>query len=363
MVKEKDSRITGRYTSFKEYIVLLFILAGFNGFHMWIYQTMYRNGIAEENISTVINILMVYVMVMAAIATLIIGLIRYRFFINPTRKLSEAAGKIAKGDFTIRIPSSRGGEKKNFIDVLYDDFNTMAEELASIETLKNDFIANVSHEIKTPLSVIQTYTIALQNKNISEEERGENIKTILEATQKLSALVTNILKLSKLENQEITRESKYFDLSEQLRRCALMFADNMERKNIQFEEDIDDISVCYDENLLEIVWNNLISNAVKFTDTGGVIHISLKNVSASKQDFIHISVADTGCGINETAIKHIFDKFYQGDTSHSGSGNGLGLALVKKTVDLLGGTVTAESVPGKGSKFTVILQKKLSAAF
>ena len=165
--KEKDTRITGRYASIKEYIVLLIILAGFNGFHMWIYQAMYRSGFLLENTRTVINILMIYVMVMAAIATAIIGLIRYRFFIDPMIKLGQAAREIAKGDFSIRIPSLRSGSKKNFVDVLYDDFNTMAEELASIETLKNDFIANVSHEIKTPLSVIQTYTVALQNEYIN----------------------------------------------------------------------------------------------------------------------------------------------------------------------------------------------------
>jgi len=356
MKKNKDSRITGRYASFKEYAVLLFILAGFNGFHMWIYQSMYQSEILHENVRTVINILGLYVLVMAAIATAIIGLLRYRFFIDPMRKLSEAAREIAKGDFSVRIPSLRSDGKKSFVDVLYDDFNTMAEELASIETLKNDFIANVSHEIKTPLSVIQTYTIALQNSNISEEERKENIQVILEATQKLSSLVTNILKLSKLENQEISGEAKYYDLSEQLRRCALMFADQMEQKNIQFDEDIDDIQVCYDENLLEIVWNNLLSNAVKFTAPGGSIFIKLKVDVKNTQDFVIISISDTGCGMDEITQKRIFDKFFQGDTSHSIPGNGLGLPLVKKTLDLSGGTITVESTPGQGSTFHVILQ-------
>ena len=354
--KVKDNRITGRYVSLKEYTVLLLILAGFNGFHMWIYQTMYHSGLLEANIRTVINLLMLYVMVMAAIATAVIGLIRYRFFIDPMKKLSVAAREIAKGDFSIRIPLLRSKGKKSFVDVLFDDFNAMAGELASIETLKKDFIANVSHEIKTPLSVIQAYTTALQNENLSVEERKENIQTILDATQKLSTLVVNILKLTKLENQEIIGEAEYFDLSEQLRRCALMFVDQMEKKNIQFETDIDEISVCSNETILEIVWNNLLSNAVKFTGSGGTIYISLKTINISKQNFVQVSVTDTGCGIDEDTQKHIFDKFFQGDTSHSIPGNGLGLALVRKTVDLLGGTITVESTPGQGSTFTVCLK-------
>ena len=325
---------------------------------MWIYQAMYRSGLLHENTMTVINILGLYVMVMAAIAAAVVGLIRYRFFIDPMRKLSKAGREIAKGDFSIRIPSLRKDGKKSFVDVLYDDFNTMAEELSSIETLKNDFIANVSHEIKTPLSVIQTYTVALQNENVNAEEQKEYTQTILEATQKLSVLVTNILKLSKLENQEITSEAKYFDISEQLRRCALMFADQMERKNIQFEEDIEEAKICYDENLLEIVWNNLLSNAVKFTDHGGSIFLKLKvSTNNNKQEFVNISVTDTGCGIEKTAQKRIFDKFFQSDASHNGIGNGLGLTLVKKTIDLLGGTITVESVPKQGSTFTITLQK------
>jgi len=222
-------------------------------------------------------------------------------------------------------------------------------------------IANVSHEIKTPLSIIQTYTTALHDKNIQEKERLEYTRTILEATQKLSVLVTNILKLSKLENQEITSiakqcsEVKAFDLSEQLRRCALMYVDQMEQKDICFEEDLDEVSVCYDEDMLEIAWNNLLSNAIKFSNHGGRIFISLKIFTEAAKKYIKVSISDTGCGMNEDTQKRIFDKFYQGDTSHSKNGNGLGLALVKKAIDLLGGTITVESSPGQGSNFTVCL--------
>ena len=353
--KEKDSRVNASYISIREYAIFFFVLAAFNGFHMWIYQILYQNDIIAENPRTAINILMLFVMITAAILLAAIAIVRERTFIRPIKKLSEAARKIAMGDFSVRINPRRKSKKKNFVDVMFDDFDTMAQELASIETLKNDFIANVSHEIKTPLSIIQSYTTALQNKNIQEKERLEYTQTILEATKKLSVLVTNILKLNKLENQEIASEVKPFDLSEQLRRCALMYVDQMEQKDICFEEDLDEVSVCYDEDMLEIAWNNLLSNAIKFSNHGGRIFISLKIFTEAAKKYIKVSISDTGCGMNEDTQKRIFDKFYQGDTSHSKNGNGLGLALVKKAIDLLGGTITVDSTPGQGSNFTVCL--------
>ena len=356
MKKEKDNRVTTSHLSIKEYGFYFLLLAAFNGFHMWIYQIFFKQGMLETNVQFVINILILYVMGTAILATIVIAVTRDRFLNRPIKMLSEATRSIARGNFSVRIPPRRRDRKKDFIDVMIDDFNTMAEELASIETLKNDFIADVSHEIKTPLSVIQFYTTALQNSSMKEEERREYTETILEATQKLSVLVTNILKLSKLENQEILGNAKQFDLSEQLRRCALSFADKMEQKSIHFEEDLDEISACFDESMLEIVWNNLLSNAVKFTNPGGSIFLSLKSGqnSAGKQS-LYVCVTDSGCGMDESTQKRIFDKFYQADSSRAKEGNGLGLALVKRTIDLLGGTVTVDSSAGHGSTFTVCL--------
>ena len=362
--KNKDCRVNKNFTSIKEYTVFLFVLAAFNGFHMWIYQILYQSGVITENPRFAINILMLFVLVTAAIIVAIISLIRERSFISPIRKLSEAVRKIAMGDFSVRIVQ-RQKKKKDFIDVMFDDFNTMAQELASIETLKNDFIANVSHEIKTPLSVIQHYSKALQKELPSAHPAGaadkciEYAQTIIEATQKLSALVTNILKLNKLENQEILTETKPFNLAEQLRQCVLSFIDQIEQKNINFEEELDEVIVCYNQDMLEIVWNNLLSNAVKFTSSGGSIYLVLKLHTDNSGKSVKISISDTGCGMDKATQKRIFDKFYQGDTSHSKDGNGLGLALVKKTIELLGGTITVESVPGQGSMFTVTLQETI----
>jgi signal transduction histidine kinase len=272
------------------------------------------------------------------------------------RRLSEAARKIARGDFSVRIAPIRKDGKKDFVEVMFDDFNTMAKELASIEMLKNDFIASVSHEIKTPLALIQGYAAELQNEALEPGERREYIKTIITSSQKLSALVSNILKLNRLEHQEILAAAVVFDLSEQIRRCALAFEDLWERKNITFDADLDELAVCYDESILEIVWNNLIANAVKFTDPGGSITISLKKLAG----FAVVRINDSGCGMDEETQKHIFDKFYQGDRSHSQEGNGLGLALVKKVIDITGARIGVMSKAGEGTTFTVRLRAVLT---
>ena len=352
MKKEKDPRINIGNSSIKEYLLLFLVLAAFNGFHMWLYQEFLDRGFLETNIQFVINFLIGYIALATAGITGLVAFVRHTSWSRPMRKLSDAARKIAHGDFSVRIAPLRKDGKKDYVEVMFDDFNTMAEELSSIETLRNDFVANVSHELKTPLSVIQLYTTALQNDTLKTEERLEYTQTILDATKKLSVLVTNILKLNKLENQEIITEARSFDLSEQLRRCALVFVDLLERKNIRFEEDLDEIRVCYDESMLEIVWNNLLSNAVKFTNSGGSISMKLKAINGCAR----VSVSDTGCGMDEETQKHMFDKFYQGDSSRTQEGNGLGLALIRKTLDLLGGTITVDSKPGLGSTFTVCLK-------
>jgi signal transduction histidine kinase len=352
MKKEKDSRINVGYTSIKEYGLLFFVMAAFNGFHMTIYQRFFELGMVETHVQLVINTLIVYVAVTATISMYLIVIVRHVSWNRPMRRISEAARKISKGDFSVRIAPLRKDGKKDFVEVMFDDFNIMAEELESIETLKSDFIANVSHEIKTPLSVIQGYAAALQNNALSVGERREYAQTIVEASQKLSALISNILRLNKLENQEIMPEPRCYNLSEQLRRCALTFEELWERKNITFSADLDEISVSYDETMLEIVWNNLLANAIKFTGFGGRISLTLK----VQDGFAVVAVQDTGCGMDENTKHHIFDKFYQGDTSHSQEGNGLGLALAKKVIELQGGSITVESAIGHGSIFTISLK-------
>lgn len=233
-------------------------------------------------------------------------------------------------------------------------FNRMAEELAGTETLRTDFIANVSHELKTPLAVIQNYGTMLQQPELSEEKRMEYAKAITNSSGRLANMISNILKLNKLENQTIYSDVREYDLGEQLCECLLAFEDAWEKKGLEIQTDIqEDVRMTADPELLCHVWNNLFSNAIKFTEPGGVVSLLLME----SDDTITVSVSDTGCGISPEVGKHIFEKFYQGDTSHATKGNGLGLALVKRVIEITGGDISVKSEVGRGSTFIVSFRR------
>ena len=271
---------------------------------------------------------------------------------KPMKELAKAADKVAHGDFSVYIPPLHTSNRHDYLDLMFLDFNQMVAELGSIETMRTDFIANVSHEIKTPLAAIQNYTQLLQRPGLSQSERDAYLAAIQDSTRRLSELITNILKLNKLESQQITPRRETYDLCRQLSECALAFEPVWEEKGIEFDAELEDRAVIQaDASLMELVWNNLLSNAFKFTEPGGTVTL----LQTSDEHAVFVAVSDTGCGISEGAQRHIFDKFYQGDTSHAAEGNGLGLSLALRVLQMMDGEISVDSAEGRGTTFTVRL--------
>nr|WP_312578462.1 HAMP domain-containing sensor histidine kinase [Sedimentibacter sp.] len=344
-----DKRINARHSFLKEYLIILSVmLVCCTGAILMFNHLIITNASSWLMVYSISS----YVFFIVLVVSLVTRYIMNKGFSKPIIEIGKAARKVANGDFSVRISSLRKDNKKDEIEVLIEDFNKMVEELSTIETLKGDFIANISHEIKTPLALIQNYASALRKEGLSQEEKQEYIKTIIDASQRLSNLVTNVLKLNKIESQEIIQMETYF-LDEQLRCSILALESKFDEKDIEIDVDLDEVIITTDESLMEIVWNNFLTNAIKFTEPHGAVKVKLKQNSKN----IIVSVSDTGCGMKEETCKHIFDRFYQGDTSHSSEGNGLGLSLVKRVIDLVGGKVKIESEVGKGTTFTVILSR------
>ncbi|MBE6573417.1 MAG: HAMP domain-containing histidine kinase [Ruminococcaceae bacterium] len=307
-----------------------------------------------ENLQLAAKMTFVNVVILSLLFT-VFDYIRRRITVErPVKRITEATNRIMQGDFSVRIDKNYGLYSGERFNEIIDCINKMAQELSSIETLRTDFVSNVSHEIKTPLAIMQNYASLLSQPDLSEEKHREYSKAIIDASKRLTELITNILKLNKLENQQIFPENEKYDLGEQLCECLLSFEQVWEEKSIEIETDIDDdIVVNSDRELLSIVWYNLFSNAFKFTDEGGEVSLSVKDDGT----YAVVKIKDSGCGISKETGKHIFDKFYQGDTSHATKGNGLGLALVKRVIDITKCDISVESELGRGSTFTVKITK------
>ena len=277
-----------------------------------------------------------------------------RTYEEPMLRLADATRKVAAGDFSVYVPPVHTADKADYLDQIILDFDKMVEELGSIETLKTDFFSDVSHEFKSPLAVISSNAELLLKGGELSTGQAEQVENIRHATRRLANLIQNMLKLNKLEKQTIHPMPEAFDVCAQLCECAVQFEDVWEKKELEFEADLDDHAVvCADPGLLELVWTNLLSNAIKFTPEGGTVTLR----QWTETDRVRVSVTDTGCGMAPETVRHIFEKFYQGDTSHATQGNGLGLALVKRVVDILKGEISVESTVGVGSTFTVKIQR------
>lgn len=306
--------------------------------------------LTPENLGKAAKLTFANVLLLSLIFSVIDALRRKLTIERPVKKIVEGANKIMQGDFSVRIGKGKKLASDETFDEIIDKFNEMASELGSLEMLRSDFISSVSHEMKTPLAVMQNYGVLLASDDLSDDQRIEYAHAITERSKRMSEMITNILRLNRLENQQIYPKKDKFDLGEQLGECIIQYETLWENGEIELETDIDDdVRICADAELLELVWNNLLSNAFKFTQSGGRVSVSMHEAGG----IATVSVSDTGCGMTPEVGARIFEKFYQGDTSHSTRGNGLGLALVKRVVDILHGEISVESRVGKGSTFTV----------
>jgi len=268
--------------------------------------------------------------------------------LKPIRKFNQALTNVAKGDFSISLKEDQTVYELN---EMVHNYNIMVKELSSIETLRNDFVANVSHEFKTPLSNIEGYVTLLQANDIPVETKEKYIQVIIHNTRQLSNLTSNILKISKLENQETLPEKSWFSLDEQIRQAILVLEPKWSKKNLEFDIQLSSISYHADEELFMQVWMNLLDNAIKFSKDHGEIQV----FAYQREDELFVSIADSGIGFDPNVSAHLFEKFYQADNSRLLEGNGLGLALVKQILYLSDGHILVESKPEEGSKFTVVL--------
>ncbi len=288
-----------------------------------------------------------------SILSLTISLITARFvvkiFCDPIQNLRDGMKKISEGDFTVRLKTKSSSPEIQ--DVMLG-FNMMVEELQSTEILQTDFVSNVSHEFKTPINAIEGYTTLLQNTQNIDETENYYIEKILFNTKRLSSLVSNILLLSKIENQTISTHKEHYRLDEQVRETILSLESAWEPKEIDFDVDLEEINYYGNESLMFHVWLNLMSNAIKFSPKCGAVKIRLYK----SEQKIYFTIDDNGSGLSDESKKHIFDKFYQEDTSHKEEGNGLGLALVKRILTMSEGEISAENLPECGCRFTVTLK-------
>lgn len=296
----------------------------------------------------------------APIALLIIGLVVStiigtiltfpvaKYFLKPLNELITATREVAKGNFNVKVNELK---RKYELGELIESFNSMTNELNSIEMFRKDFINNFSHEFRTPIVSIRGFARQLHKSSLTEEQRLEYTDIIIRESERLANMSSNVLLLTKLENQAIITDKNYFSLDEQIRNCILLLQMQWEKKEIDFNIELDSIEYYSNEEMLSQVWVNLLSNAIKFSNKNGEISVKCYYDGYN----IKVKISDNGIGMSDNIAEHIFEKFYQGDLSHVSEGNGLGLSLVKRIVDLCGGKIDVKSRVGKGTDFIVRL--------
>ncbi len=342
----KDKKFSSRLRTFLVEYLLVFLIIAINGTYLILLHTTLVQRNATPSQMSVYCLL--GIMFGCFISTTLVYFVRGRLYYNRIKTVCDIVAKVADGDLNARIPL-KNIPPKDEMDYLIYNFNKMMVEISSLENMRNDFIADVSHEIKTPLSVIQGYADLLSDPKIDSQTRKEYTALLSDSIMSLTDLATNILKLNKIENQGITKKEKFF-LDEQIRGCILAVENSFQEKEIEIFADLEECEINTDKALSEIIWNNLLSNALKYTESGGRLEVRLQKDGEK----VFISFKDNGCGMDEKTLSSCFDKFFQGDSSHAQRGNGLGLAIVKQIITVLEAQILVESTLGEGSIFKVI---------
>lgn len=328
-------------------LIIFFLLVAGNAITFFVTTLLYFNGKFPALASRSFTGFLFYQLLLSTMIGTALSFIMGRIPLSPVNHLIAGMSELANGNFSYRLKTNVPGEFKKIVR----NFNSMAESLESTEILRNDFINNFSHEFKTPIVSIRGFAKILKDDTLTPQERNEYLDIIISESTRLSALANNVLNLSKIESQTALTQSEPFNLSEQIRKCILLLANRWEEKDIELDIDLAEVEFNGNEELMTQVWVNLLDNAIKFTPEHGTIKIRLSIDRAS----LIFHITDTGCGIPSAQQAHIFDKFYQGDTSHSSSGNGLGLSVVKKVVSLHHGNIIVSSLPDQGTTFTIFL--------
>lgn len=330
-------------------LLINFIYFGFINHAFLAEKGISKEAINREKVKNIISSFKIATIYSLGIGVSLI-LVMASHIINPLRKITEATKKVATGNLKVKVDVDR----KDEIGELAQNFNIMVDELNSIEYLRKDFISNISHELKTPIASIQGFTKLLADDNLSKEEKDEYINIILEETQRLSNLSSNMLKLSKLEKQEIVTNKTEYRLDNQIRKAIIMLDEKINSKKIKISLDSSEVSIYEDEDLIMEIWINLINNAIKYSNENGEIKIKV----IEEENDVKVSIKDEGIGIPKDKQERIFEKFYQVENSRAGEGSGLGLAIVKRIVDLIKGEIEVESKEKQGTKIIVSIPKE-----
>lgn len=330
-------------------LLINFIYFGFINHAFLAEKGISKEAINRERVKNIISSFKIATIYSLGIGVSLI-LVMASHIINPLRKITEATKKVATGNLKVKVDVDR----KDEIGELAQNFNIMVDELNSIEYLRKDFISNISHELKTPIASIQGFTKLLADDNLSKEEKDEYINIILEETQRLSNLSSNMLKLSKLEKQEIVTNKTEYRLDNQIRKAIIMLDEKINSKKIKISLDSSEVSIYEDEDLIMEIWINLINNAIKYSNENGEIKIKV----IEEENDVKVSIKDEGIGIPKDKQERIFEKFYQVENSRAGEGSGLGLAIVKRIVDLIKGEIEVESKEKQGTKIIVSIPKE-----